>query len=370
MSIRKSIPSLLLATESLAPGNGGICRVARLMALVLSKEHNGGVIRVEAVSLSDNRRDAGLWPFRCITCNKSRLRFVWTVQRARWKHTHVIYDFAGMARAHRMLGRIHRPYATWLHGIEVWEGSRKDHLRSVMDADMLFTNSAFTRCRADSLHGHLNDAKLCWLATEEDSPGPLRERAAGHTVMILGRMDSSNVARYHRYKGHEQLIACWHEVVAAVPDARLLIVGGGSGKAEVMALAKASSAAVSIEFRGFVPDTDISGVFAESDVFAMPSRGEGFGLVYIEAMRNRLPVIASKHDAAPEVNIEGVTGYNVDLDKPDQLPQRIIQLLRNPIEAKAMGEAGMARWNQHFRFTAFRDRFLPLLNNFLGRTDQ
>lgn len=362
-----TVPSILIASESLAPGNGGICRVARLMARVLAREHTQGLIRVEAVSLTDDRQSAGLWPFSVTTCGKSRLRFVWAVQNARWKHSHVIYDFAGMARAHRVLGPNRQPFATWMHGIEVWEGARKEHLRSVQGADLLFTNSAFTRGRSDTLHGGLASAKLCWLATEEDLPGPLRERPPGNTVMILGRMDSSNAARYRRYKGHEQLIECWHEVVAAVPDARLLIVGGGPGKQEVMALANSSPAAASIEFRGFVPDAAMSGVFAESDVFAMPSRGEGFGLVYIEAMRNRLPVIASKHDAAPEVNIEGETGYNVDLDQPAQLPARIIHLLKNPTLARQMGEAGQARWNMHFRFSAFRDRFRPLLWELLAK---
>lgn len=363
----KAIPSILLATDSLAPGNGGICRVARLMARVLAKEHTHGLIRVEAVSLTDDRQSAGLWPFPVTACNRSRLRFVCSVQSARWRHSHVIYDFAGMARAHRALGRNKQPYATWMHGIEVWEGARKEHLRSVRDANLLFSNSAFTRGRTNALHGGLSDPKLCWLATEEDAPGPLRERAPGHTVMILGRMDSSNAARYRRYKGHEQLIDCWHEVVAAVPDARLLIVGGGPGKEEVMALAKSSPVADSIEFRGFVPDAAMPGVFAESDVFAMPSRGEGFGLVYIEAMRNRLPVIASRHDAAPEVNIEGETGYNVDIDQPAQLPARIIHLLKNPALARQMGEAGQERWNKHFRFSAFRDRFQPLLREWLAK---
>jgi phosphatidylinositol alpha-1,6-mannosyltransferase len=72
----------------------------------------------------------------------------------------------------------------------------------------------------------------------------------------------------------------------------------------------------------------------------MPSRGEGFGLIYIEAMRRGLPVIASVHDAAPEVNLDNVTGYNVDLDRPDELPDRITRLLGDPDHAAALGRAG------------------------------
>jgi phosphatidyl-myo-inositol dimannoside synthase len=365
MTSASRLPSVLLATESLAAGNGGICRVARLMALVLAKAHTEGTIKVEAVSLTDNRTRAGTWPFPVTNCNNSRLKFVCEVQRARWRHSHVIYDFAGMARAHRIPLRLGQPYATWMHGIEVWENATKGHLKSIFGANLLLTNSAFTRGRADALYRGLSHAKLCWLATEEDTAGPPRIRSAGHTVMILGRMDSSNAARYKRYKGHEELIACWHKVVTAVPQARLLIVGGGPGKAEVMALARRSSSAKSIEFRGFIADSELPGVFAESDIFAMPSRGEGFGLVYIEAMRNRLPVIASNHDAAPEVNVEGLTGYNIDLENPDLLSDKIIYLLKNPDIARKMGEAGYNLWERNFRFSSFKDRFEPILTQWL-----
>ena len=61
-----------------------------------------------------------------------------------------------------------------------------------------------------------------------------------------------------------------------------------------------------IEFRGFVPDEQIEDVWASATLFAMPGVMEGFGLVYIEAMRHGLPVIASVHDAAPEINLDGI----------------------------------------------------------------
>ena len=107
-------------------------------------------------------------------------------------------------------------------------------------------------------------------------------------------------------------------------------------------------------------------VWAETSAFAMPSRGEGFGLVYIEAMRHGLPVIGSVHDAAPEVNLEGQTGYNVNLDRPEELPERIIHLLKEPDHAAALGQNGRQRWTEHFCYSAFRNRFSPLLAEFLA----
>src|ERR1700722_13408752 len=101
-------------------------------------------------------------------------------------------------------------------------------------------------------------------------------------------------------------------------------------------MAVSSPVASSIEVRGFVPEDQMEKIWGEASVFAMPSRGEGFGLVYIEAMRHGLPVIGSVHDAAPEINLDGQTGYNVNLDHPTDLGQRVVQLLRDPDQAAAL----------------------------------
>ena len=74
----------------------------------------------------------------------------------------------------------------------------------------------------------------------------------------------------------------------------------------------------------------------------------------------------SVHDAAPEINLDGRTGFNVDLDKAGELQERLIQLLTNPRQAEALGRAGQERWAEHFRYRAFRARFAPLLWAFLA----
>jgi phosphatidylinositol alpha-1,6-mannosyltransferase len=72
------------------------------------------------------------------------------------------------------------------------------------------------------------------------------------------------------------------------------------------------------------------------------------------------------HDAAPEVVLDGRTGYTVNLDKPDELPERIIHLLKNRDTAKQLGINGQRRWAEDFCYSAFRDRFEPLLREFLS----
>ena len=188
----------------------------------------------------------------------------------------------------------------------------------------MLANSAYTRDRAERVYGGFARAKVCWLATESDESPAMRPNGSGPpTVLILGRIDEN------QYKGHDELIACWPQVVSAVPDARLVIVGEGRRLNYIKKAAAQSPAVRQIDIRGFIAEGEMNAVWAESTLFAMPSRGEGFGLVYIEAMRHAVPVIASIHDAAPEINLDGQTGYNVNMDRPAELPERIIQLLKN-----------------------------------------
>jgi phosphatidylinositol alpha-1,6-mannosyltransferase len=226
---------------------------------------------------------------------------------------------------------------------------------------LLVSNSAYTRDRADRAFGGFARARVCWLATETDDPLPTRPASAGPpTVVLIGRFDPDG-----GYKGHRELIACWPKVLSGVPEARLLFVGRGPGRPLLEQSAAQSPARSRIEFRGFVPEEDLESVWAEASVFAMPSRGEGFGLVYIEAMRHGIPVVASVHDAAPEINLDAVTGFNVNLDKPDELPEQLIFLLNNPERAAELGRQARERWSNHFRYSCFRERFLPILREFL-----
>ena len=349
---------IVLGAYSLAAGNGGISRVARLTARVLADEARVGHAQCTAVVFNDlgPTEDAEL-PAR--TARGSRARFVGRLLCASVRHTHFAYDSEAMARAHALLP--HRPFMTWMHGIEVWEGAARKRLRTARRADLLLANSAYTRDRATRVHGGFEHARVCWLGTEQDEPPRAAPRTSGPpTVVVIGRME------LRRDKGHQALLDCWPTVVGRVRDARLVVVGRGPGLQSLEARARASGSGSSICFKGFVPEAQLEDVWATASVFAMPSLGEGFGLVYIEAMRHAVPVVASMHDAAPEVNLEGETGYNVDLAKPGQLADRLVHLLRNRDHAAALGRAGQSRWREHFRYGAFRERFLPHLRQLLA----
>jgi phosphatidyl-myo-inositol dimannoside synthase len=333
--------------------------VARLLAKTIAAEQQVGWLDAASITLDDapGSDDCAL---TCRPAGNSRLGFVSRVWLASIGATHFVYDFVGMARAHCNILGMTTPYLTYLHGIEVWEGTSANRLRAARRARTLVVNSSYTRDRAERAHGGFLHSRVCWLATESDTPAvvlPTDETL--NRVLIVSRIDSE------QYKGHDKLIACWPNVVASIPNARLIIAGGGCRLDMICHLARQSPVARNIDVLGFVSEAMLENEFLHCDIFCMPSRGEGFGLVYIEAMRCGKPVVASIHDAAPEINLDGITGYNVNLDYSDELPDRIISLLKNKDCAKKMGENGRRRWAEHFCFSAFKKRFTPILREFL-----
>ena len=121
-----------------------------------------------------------------------------------------------------------------------------------------------------------------------------------------------------------------------------------------------------MQFLGGVDDATRDACLRGCRCFCLPSRGEGFGLVYIEAMRHGLPVLASVHDAGQEVVMDGVTGYTVDLDRPGHLATRLVELLKDHETTQRMGDAARDQWARNYRFSAFRDRLAPILTEFLA----
>lgn len=348
-------PKVVLAAYSLSIPNSGVARLARLVAKVLCEEARQGNLDVESLVLNDEQpcSDSPIVPR---SARGSRLRYFYEVNKAVYSSSCAIYDFLGMARAQYRLPFLDRPFMTWICGVEVWEAARASRLRAAQKAGRLLSISRYTLDRAAKLHPRFPEAEVCWLGTETDDPAPRRIAANRPPVVLtLARLDAGG-----GYKGTPELIQAWPDILRAVPEAKLVIVGDGPGRGTLEQMASGIGLrGASIEFRGMVSDEERERAWGEASVFAMPSRGEGFGLVYAEAMRHGLPIIASTHDAGQELNIDGVTGRNVDLDRPDTLSQAVIELLSDSDLATAFGENGRARWEEHFCFSAFRRRFVP-----------
>jgi phosphatidyl-myo-inositol dimannoside synthase len=171
---------------------------------------------------------------------------------------------------------------------------------------------------------------------------PVRERHG-----LVDRRVIVCVSRLVTRKGQDTLVRALPFVRKAVPDAALLLVGGGPDRQALHRLAAAQGVDRHVVLAGSVPWPDLPAHYAAGDVFAMPCRTrnfgldvEGLGIVYLEASATGLPVVAGDSGGAPDAVREGETGFVVPGRDVAALADRLVTLLKDPALAHKMGAAG------------------------------
>jgi phosphatidylinositol alpha-1,6-mannosyltransferase len=354
-----------LAAISLNARGGGVARVSCLIQRVFA-EHWGHTCRLKTLTSGDDLRSTTL---DRVTFG-AEIAAAQALGHCRW----VFYSHVRIARVQAFIPpAFRRPYAVFLHGIEAWRPLTRTERRVLEGATLLVANSAYTARRVAQAHPWIGPIAACPLAlVPPDASGPSRggypaamqdvPRLGPHAVLVVARMSAAE-----RYKGHDELLDAWPAVLARVPDAQLVFVGEGDDVARLKARAARVTSPESVLFTGFVSEAALDALYRRAAVFAMPSRDEGLGLVYLEAMAHGLPCIGSVHDAAAEVIDDGVTGYLVDQSNAAQLADRIGALLADEAMRLEMGARGLARGQRRFTYGQFRDRLLSLVLASFGR---
>lgn len=183
-----------------------------------------------------------------------------------------------------------------------------------------------------------------------------RENIAGAPVIGI-------VARLSDVKGHHVLLSAMPKVRAAFPDVRLLIVGEGKCEEALKAQTRQLELVNTVLFFPIVnqPQKFLS-MF---DVFVMPSLQEGLGLSVMEAQASGLPVVASRVGGIPSLIREDETGILVDSNDPDRLADALIDLLRNPSKAAAIGRAARAFVERKFSSKQMAEQTLNIYSDLL-----
>ena len=176
------------------------------------------------------------------------------------------------------------------------------------------------------------------------------------------------VSRLMPRKGQDTLIAVWPEVLKKVPDAQLLIVGGGSYKQNLHKKMFDNDVHQSVIITGSVSFDELPGFYAAGDVFAMPVRTrnlgfdvEGLGIVYLEASASGLPVIAGDSGGAPDAVIEGVTGFVLNSNNKSALAAKIIELLLNKELSHRLGKQGRSWIEKQWQLPSRHQQLRKLL---------
>jgi asparagine synthase (glutamine-hydrolysing) len=252
------------------------------------------------------------------------------------------------------------PRAVFIYGIDAWRPtpSRLSN-RLAKGFHAVASISAVTLARFQAWNGPAHSATLLPNAIHlgDYAPGPkplyLLERYGleGRKVLLtFGRMDS-----LERYKGFDEVLEAMPRLLPRIPDLVYILAGEGSDRARLMEKAVRLGVWESVVFTGRVPEFEKADHFRLADAYVMPSRGEGFGFVVLEALACGIPVVASSEDGTREAALDGRLGRLVDPADPGALDEAIEAAL-------AQGLGPVPTDLAQFDFPAFQDRVHALLD--------
>lgn len=256
-------------------------------------------------------------------------------------------------------------YGLTIHGIEVFRPIGCLKKTALKMAKYIVCPSDNTKNEAIKYATIFKKAMLCPWGFDVQQQNRMRNLSTTlnfkdhKTILIVARMDANEAYS----KGHQELIEAVALLKERLPEILLIIVGRGSAKLVFERLVVEKKIPNNVLFTGFVPDEKLHAYYEQCDVFAMPSRGEGFGLVYLEAMAYGKPCIGSNVDAAKEVISDEETGYCVDPDNIEELAERMFKLLTDDELRKRMGKAGQKRYLENFTEQKFHERFMRIIGD-------
>ncbi len=356
---------MTLVSAGLGRAGGGRAAAGRLIAEGTARYAAARELQFDVRSLGDATEPT--YSPRTRHFAGSRFGLAATVLRDQRAHGALVFDLLGLARIEALFPAARRPrYLVCLFGIEVWRPLSWAHRRALQGAAVVAVISRHTLERALPHTGPLPQARILPLTLEESQPGtPASEAtplglAPGYLLMV-GRMAVSE-----RYKGHDVLLEAMPAVLRSAPDARLVIAGDGDDRARLEGRARDLGVAESVVFTGFVPDSGLRALYRDAAVFVMPSTGEGFGLVYLEAMREGVPCVAARGSVAEEVLGPESQALLVSPTDPAELAATLLRLLADPSLRRRLGEAGRARFESEYTPARFQRNLNVLLDELTG----
>jgi phosphatidylinositol alpha-1,6-mannosyltransferase len=143
-------------------------------------------------------------------------------------------------------------------------------------------------------------------------------------ILTVGRMASQE-----RYKGFDEVIEAMPELRRRFPNLKYMIVGDGDDRSRLEEKVKSLGLSKKVIFTGKIPEQEKASHYCLADAYVMPSYGEGFGIVFLEALGCGIPVVGSKVDGSREALLDGQLGRLVDPNVPEELLEAITCVLRD-----------------------------------------
>lgn len=189
---------------------------------------------------------------------------------------------------------------------------------------------------ADVVRQHDSRVRVCvvysassGLLVDESRAKEIRRKFDGRIIVgHVGALDNSQ-------KGQEFIIAVARDVQLAHPELHFVLVGGGEDESM---LKNAAAGLENLTFTGFVEN--VGDYLAAFDVFILPSRREGIGSILLDAMEQRLPIVATRVGGVPEIVHHEENGILIDPERPEQLRDAVLRLSADGELRARMGASG------------------------------
>jgi glycosyltransferase involved in cell wall biosynthesis len=290
--------------------------------------------------------------------SSSRLHASVAALRKRWPVQTVLVWHVGLLKLLPFLRVFGARVILFLHGAEIWRYRSWLDKVCLRQVDLFLCNSEFTWdqfVQANPSYAYVpHQVVHLGIGTPLDEQSPLP--APKPVALMIGRLE-----KVDDYKGHREVIAAWPAVVKQVPDAELWIVGEGDLKTELEQMAANLRLQSMVRFFGRVSEEKKEEMLAACRFLALPSRGEGFGLVYLEAMRVGRPCLVSTLDAGREVINPPEAGLAVDLDDQESLTEAICELLQPGPGWDDWSANARRRYEAEFTAEHFQERLISAL---------
>ena len=249
------------------------------------------------------------------------------------------------------------------HGMEVWQPLplvRRLGLRRAYGITAVSADTALKMAQAQRLDPrkvfHLPPALESGFANQPIHAAPLDVPPGSRIILSVGRLIAAEPG-----KGFDTVIRALPQVLRQVPNCCYVVIGIGDDRERLERLAQEKGVRDHVVFAGEQTSDHLKRYYAACDVFAMPSRQEGFGIVFLEAMAFGKPILAGHHGGTPEFVTDGQTGYLVKHDDDGEVATRLIRLLQDDECRRSMGEAGRRWVEENYSFEQFRCRLLSVL---------
>lgn len=307
----------------------------RILALITETGTKGGVQRFNQAFLSalSSSHSVTILPR---AQSKNKICYILSVLLALRGGRKFDLIFCGhlfLAPLAALLSRLRNvPYWLQLHGIEVFERPSLLLRWAVGKASLVTTVSRYTRQRFLSWTG-VSPEKVRVLpnaVSQSFRPGPKPEYLLKRYGLLEKKIifTLSRLSSRERYKGQDRVLAILPRLLEKEENLVYVIGGEGEDRRRLEVLAKKWRLNGAVRFIGLVPESELADHYRLADIFVMPSTGEGFGIVFLEAAACGIPVIGGNRDGSVDAVLEGKLGRLVDPENSDQLLQGILECLK------------------------------------------